>query len=74
MSPFHLYVGCGDCGGDVERVTGSPYVHDGPNREHSTVLKCKRCHHYWVLRAELLRAPTDARACDRQRKARAVAA
>lgn len=68
MSPFHLYVGCGDCGGDVERVTGSPYIYDGPNREHTAVLKCKRCRQHWVFRGELLRAPSDANAAARSRK------
>lgn len=70
MSPFTLYVGCGDCGGDMERIAGTPFKYEGLNRDINSVLRCKRCHHLWVVRSEMLRAPADAMACDRQRKAR----
>jgi len=63
MTPFTIYIGCGFCGGDLERVTGTPYEYEGPNRDAATVLKCKRDpHHKWVVRMELMKAPVDGRA------------
>lgn len=71
MSPFTIYVGCGHCGGDLEVVTQTPYEYGGLNKETATVLQCKRSgHHLWVMRSELLRAPVDAAATERQRKHR----
>lgn len=69
MTPFTIYIGCGHCGGDLEKVTENSYHYEGSNPERVTVLKCKRhAHHLWVMRAELMRAPVDAAVTEKQRK------
>lgn len=71
MTPFSLYIECPHCGGDLDWVTGTPNPSDKPKREDTTVLKCRRNgHHLWVVRVELLKAPVDPRAAERQRKVR----
>jgi len=67
MTPFTIYIGCGDCGGDVDKLAASPWSYEGLNREQTTVFKCKRCPGRWVVRGEMLRAPADAAAAERSR-------
>lgn len=67
MSSFTIEATCRTCGGHLDYVTGSP-SRLRPRTETVWVLRCRENgHHLFVLRAELLKAPVDARVAERQR-------
>lgn len=71
MSSFTIEATCRNCGGELDYIAGPPSKLR-QNSELACVTMCQNCHHYWVLRVEMLRAPADAAAAERARKSRYV--